>query len=91
MTTPLLIVASTLGWWQLGANFVIALLLGVIIANFIYRDYSWHCLLTSKYKMHWWTAYRNFYSNSFENYASIIFFITLLGWMLLNVLVKRLV
>ena len=77
-----------LQWWQPCGHFAIALVVGIIVADYIYRDESWYDMITSKHRMHWY-GIRTYWSNQFENYIAIIFFITLFGWATLNMFARR--
>lgn len=78
-----LITDENLYWWQHLAHFVIALFVGIIVANYLFRDVSWHHLITSESRVSW-TTKGQMWHNGFERYLATIFFTTLFVWGVLN-------
>ena len=74
-----LISDGKLYWWHPLALLVIALFVGITVANYLFRDESWEDLLTSKPVVSW-TAKGIMTHNGFERYVATIFFTSLFVW-----------
>ena len=77
------VLLTKLYWWHSLAHFVAALLTGIIIANYLFRGFSWDCLIMSKDRASL-TGRGTMRHNLFEWYLATIFFITLFVWSGLN-------
>ena len=78
-----LILEGKLDWRLLLASLVIALFVGIIVANWLFRDVSWDHMFTSKPTVSW-TAKGTIWHNRFEEYIAAIFFISLFVWIVLT-------
>jgi len=83
MTLVRLISEGKLYWWLPLVYFVIALIAGIHLANWIYRDVSWHHLLTSKTTRHW-TTKGEMWVNGFDRDLVTIVIMTIVVWVILT-------
>ena len=70
---------SKLYWWQLLAHLALALIAGIIVANYLYRGVSWESMNRYDY----W-SYTGGRGTGLEAYLLIIVVITFICWFVLN-------
>ena len=76
LTLLQLISEGKLYWWLPLAYLVIALVVGIILANCLFRDVSWDRLITSKSLVSW----RGMWHNGFDWYMATIVITTIFVW-----------
>jgi len=78
-----LISEGKLYWWLPLAYLAIALVVGIFVTNWIYRDVSWHHLLTNETTRHW-TTKGEMWVNGFDRYIATIVIMTIVVWVILT-------
>ncbi|MCL2116806.1 MAG: hypothetical protein FWH27_00105 [Planctomycetaceae bacterium] len=77
-----LISEGKLYWWLPLVYLAIGLAVGILVANYLFRDVSWYHLITSKSLVSW-TAKGEMRHNAFERYLETIVLPTLIVWVVL--------